>query len=445
MKLETSYRQIFAISIPIMLGSAVQNIIALTDSVFLFHYSDIDFRAIGLVSVFYLIISAIGYGFSRGGQIIMARRYGEEDNRNLVRSFYALLYFELALATIMFLGIQFGGRWFFAQIVADGETLERCVQYLIPRSYGIFFSYLGVIIVALYTGIGKTRFIVVDVAVLALVNMILNYVFIFGKFGFAEMGIAGAGWASSIAELIAFVVFLVYMIFEKNRLVRGLFLFPKLSIPLVLQVFRISIPIVMQVIIGLGSWFIFFSLIENMGGNKLEISNLVRIVYLILSIPTWGFSSGINTLASNLRGAGNDEEVLQVIWKTVKINVLLTVIISVPVIFFPETMLYPLFGREDMTLIQESQPLLYVLGIILILFSVGAIIFNGILGIGATKLGLWIQGSLTIFYMAYLFIFVKYYDTNLVVAWYSEVLYWALTLSISLWVLYKADWDKIKV
>lgn len=445
MKLETSYRQIFALSIPIMLGSAVQNIIALTDSVFLFHYSDLDFRAIGLVSVFYLIISAIGYGFSRGGQIIMARRFGEGDNRNLVRSFYALLYFELVLASIIFLGIQFGGKWFFAQIVSDVETYERCIQYLIPRSYGIFFSYLGVIIVALYTGIGKTRFIVVDVAVLALVNMFFNYAFIFGRLGFPEMGIAGAGWASSIAEVVAFFVFLAYMIFEKNKLVRGLFFFPRLNISLVLQVFRVSIPIVVQVIIGLGSWFVFFSLIENMGGNKLEISNLVRIVYLILSIPTWGFSSGINTLASNLRGSENDGDVLPVIWKTVKINVWLTVIISVPVIFFPETMLYPLFGKEDMTLIQESQPLLYVLGIILLLFSVGAIIFNGILGIGATRLGLWIQASLTFVYMIYLFIFIKYFETDLIVAWFSEVLYWALTLGISLWFLYKTDWDNIKV
>lgn len=445
MKLDTSYKQIFAISIPIMLGSAVQNIIALTDSVFLFHYNDLDFRAIGLVSVFYLIISAIGYGFSRGGQIIIARRFGENDNKNLVKTFYALLYFELALAALMFIGIQVGGQWLFKQIVSDAQTLDLCIKYLMPRSYGIFFSYLGVIIVALYTGIGKTRFIVVDVAVLAVVNMILNYAFIFGKWGMPEMGIAGAGWASSIAEFIAFVVFIIYMIFEKNRLVRGLSIFPKLDLDLIKQVFKVSVPIVIQVIIGLGSWFVFFSLIENMGGNKLEISNLVRIVYLILSIPTWGFSSGINTLVSNLRGANSDGEVIPVIWKTININLLITVIISIPVIFFPEVMLYPLFGREDMSLIQESQPLLYVLGIILILFSIGAILFNGILGTGATKMGLWIQASLTVVYMAYVFIFIKYFGTDLVIAWFSEVLYWFLTLFISLWIVYKFNWKKIKI
>ena len=428
-----------------MLGSAVQNIIALTDSVFLFHYNDIDFRAIGLVSVFYLIISAIGYGFSRGGQIIIARRYGENENEKLVRTFYALLYFEIVLAVIIFLFIHLAGAWFFGLIVGDVETLERCIDYLIPRSYGIFFSYLGVIIIALYTGTGKTRFIVIDVIVLAAINMVLNYAFIFGEFGFPEMGIKGAGWASSIAELIAFVVFVIYMIFEKNKRVQGIFTLPELDIPLIIQVFKVSIPIVLQVIVGLGSWFVFYSLIENMGGNELEISNLVRIVYLVLSIPTWGFSSGINTLASNLRGAGSNDQVIPVIWKTVYINFAFTMVISLPIVLFPETTLYPIFGKEDMSLIIEAIPLFYVMLGIMAVFSVGAIIFNGLLGIGATDLGLKIQGILSVFYLAYVYYVVKHLGTDLVWAWMSEVFYWFLILMFSLWYLYKYDWNKANV
>ena len=68
MKLSTSYSQILSLSVPIMLGSAAQNIIVLSDNVFLYHYDRIDFEASGLVGVFYLIIASIGYGFSRGGK-----------------------------------------------------------------------------------------------------------------------------------------------------------------------------------------------------------------------------------------------------------------------------------------------------------------------------------------------------------------------------------------
>ena len=58
-----------------MIGSAAQNIIALTDSLFLYYYDVNDFAAAGFVSVFYLIVAAIAFGFSKGGQILIARKF----------------------------------------------------------------------------------------------------------------------------------------------------------------------------------------------------------------------------------------------------------------------------------------------------------------------------------------------------------------------------------
>jgi Na+-driven multidrug efflux pump len=98
MRLNTSYRQILAISTPIMLGSAAQNVIALSDSVFLYHLSEQDFAAIGFVGVFYLVVAAIGYGFSRGGQLLIARRMGAMEPEAVGRIFYSMVYYELALA-----------------------------------------------------------------------------------------------------------------------------------------------------------------------------------------------------------------------------------------------------------------------------------------------------------------------------------------------------------
>lgn len=59
-----------------MIGSAAQNIIALTDSLFLYYYDVHDFAAAGFVSVFYLVVAAIAFGFSKGGQILIARKFG---------------------------------------------------------------------------------------------------------------------------------------------------------------------------------------------------------------------------------------------------------------------------------------------------------------------------------------------------------------------------------
>jgi len=444
MKLDTSYRQILNISLPIMLGSAVQNIIALSDSVFLYHLSEVDFAAIGFVGVFYLIIAAIGFGFSRGGQILIARRMGERNPGEVGRTFYAMLYFELGLALVMFLFMQYGTGLFFAAFVNSDIIYEKSLEYIQYRSYGVFFSYAGVAIIALYTGVARTWFIIVDTLVLAVINIILNYGLIFGNLGLPAMGIAGAGLASSIAESIAFFFFVIYILFDKKARLYGIFKPPKIDWELIKLQLSMSTPIVAQSVVGLGSWFVFFGIVENLGERQLAITNLVRMVYLVLSIPSWGFASGINTLVSNFIGQKRREAVVPVVWKTAKICFLMTIVFSLPVIFFPEYTLYPLLGSEDMSLIRDSQNTFYVLFGIISFFSIGGVFFNGLVGTGATMYGLKIQSICAVGYLIYIYVVVEYTTGGLEWAWASEIFYWIIMIILA-WVYLKGnDWHRFK-
>ncbi|MEM9916792.1 MAG: MATE family efflux transporter [Bacteroidota bacterium] len=429
-----------------MLGSAVQNIIALSDNVFLYHSAEpSDFAAIAIVGVFYLIIAAIGFGFSKGGQIIIARRVGEGKPEEAGRTFYAMLYFELALALVMFLFMKFGSYYFFSVFVDSEVYLIKCLEYLDYRSYGVFFSYAGVAIVALYTGIARPMFIFIDTIVLAVVNIVFNYGLIFGHLGLPKMGIAGAGLASTIAEVVAFIIFVIYILFDKKIRAYRLFALPKIDIPLISTQLRLATPIVAQVVVGLGSWFLFIILIENMGDRPLKITNLVRIVYLVLSIPAWGFATGINTLVSNFIGQGRRDAVLPIIWKTAKLCWFSTMLVTLPVVLAPKYILYPLFGSEDMSLIAEAQPLFLVLIAILTLFSVGSIYFNGLAGAGATYFGLKIQFVCASVYLGYTYLVIKVFEGGLALAWASEILYWIIMMTLIIPYLKSKKWYALKV
>ncbi len=445
MRLSTTYKQILSISTPIMLGSAVQNLIALTDSVFLFHKSEADFATIGFVGVFYLVVAAIGYGFSKGGQIMIARRMGEGNPQEVGRTFYAMLYFEVGLALVMFLFMQYGCGWFFDLFLDSEIVLIKSLEYLNYRSWGVFFSYVGVAIIALYTGVARTAFIMVDVMILAIVNGILNYALIFGKWGLPEMGIAGAGLASTIAEVVAFVVYFIYIIFDKKASVYRLFSLPNIDIELIKKQYKIGTPVVAQAVVGLGSWFVFFGIIENMGERELAISNLVRMVYLVLSIPCWGYASGVNTLVSGFIGAEKRQAVIPMIWKTAKLCWWSTMILALPVAFFPEVILYPLLGTEDMSLIMDAKPIFYILLIILTGFSVGAVYFNGLTGTGATYFGLKIQVVGAFAYLAYIYLIVEFTHGGLLWAWASEILYWILMMGMTMWYLKGKEWYHLEV
>lgn len=445
MKLNTSYKQIITLSVPIMLGSAAQNIIVLSDNIFLYHYNIIDFEASGLVGVFYLILASIGYGFSRGGQILIARRNGERNFEGSGAGFQALLLFEIALAILFFTILQWFSEDIFRLFINSEELISKCLEYIGPRSYGLFFSYTGIALISFYTGIARTKFIIYDTVVLIITNIALNYILIFGKFGVDPMGIAGSAWASTIAELVAFLLFVIYMIFDKGNAKYHLYRFSTLHMPLIRQMFRISLPIVIQSILGIGSWFLFFSFIENAGRQELAISNFLRNIYLILSIPSWGFSAGINTMVSSFIGNQKRQAVVPLIIKTAKINLLFTALISLPVVLFPETLLYPLFGGSNTDLITMSQPYLWTIFFILVVFSAGGIAINGLIGTGQTQRALWIQVLFTLFYLIYIYFLVKLHYVNLHWAWGVEIFYWAGILIMSMHYLASRKWVLFKL
>ena len=274
-------------------------------------------------------------------------------------------------------------------------------------------------------------------------NTILNYGLIFGQLGMPEMGMAGAALASTLSEVLAFSVFLFYVLWDKESPKYNLFRVPKIDIKLVLQQINLSIPIVLQTVASIGSWFVFFALIEKLGENELAISNIIRAVYMLFMIPAWGFSSGINTIVSNLIGQEQHKEVFRAISKTALLCFIVTVSLGLLLPIFPEYILR--IGTDDPVLIAASKKLIWILVIILACYSVSLIYFNGLVGTGATQVALLIQVSCVVLYMIYVYVVVGQLKADLRLAWLAELVYWIASFVISLLYLRSKRWMKVKI
>lgn len=441
MKLSTSYRDIWRVSIPIIIGSAAQNVVALTDSIFLYYKSEEDFAAIGFVATFYIIVAAIGFGFSRGGQIMIARLVGQGKTTDVGRTFFSMVYFELVLAIALFTFMTFGAYWLFAGFVDSDIIFNKALEYLDMRKWGVFASYLGVACIAMYTGIARPKFIIIDTILLAGTNIFLDRALIFGMYGFPEMGIAGAGLASTISEYVALIAFLIYMAFDQENRVYNIFRLPKWNPAIIREIVGLSVPIVTMSVIGLGTAFIFFGLVENFGERSLAVTNIVRVAYLILSIPAWGFCTGINTLASYFVGKKEYANVRTVLWRTAFLCLGITTLMAFPLLVFPNKVLYPILGDERAYLINAAYPVFWVLWGILTTFSFGSIFFNGLIGVGETRLALSVQSVCAAVYVGLIFLVVKSSWGNMVWAWSVEIVYWLLIFGFALWYFRRPKWS----
>ena len=413
----------------------------MTDSVFLYYRSEDDFAAIGFVAAFYLIVAAVGFGFSRGGQILIAHDAGRGEDERVGRSFYSTVYFELVLALGVFLFMSFGAYWLFALLVDTDVVFYKSLEYLDTRKWGVFASYLGVACIALYTGIARPIFLVIDTVILAATNIFLDRALIFGMYGFPEMGIAGAGLASTIAEYVALIVFLVYMLFDRGNRKYALNKLPGWDRELIREIVGLSVPIVAMSVVGLGSGFFFFGLVENFGERDLAVTNIVRIAYLVLSIPTWGFCTGINTLVSYFVGRGQRYDVKVVLWKTAYLCLAVTLLMGIPIVLFPRQVLYPILGDGRAYLIEAAYPVFYVLLGILATFSFGSIFFNGLIGAGQTKRALIYQSICALVYMVLVFVVVRSGWGNLSAAWSVEIVYWIMMFILSWRYFQRPKWQ----
>ena len=409
-----------------MIGSAAQNAIALTDSVFLYHLSVDDFAAIGFVSVFYLIVASIGYGFSKAGQILIARRMGQKDEAGMRQTFQSMFVFEFILACGAFLFMQFGVYWLFALLVDNDVIFYKSLEYLSTRSWGVFAGYAGIAFVALYSGIGRTKSLLIATAVLLTCNIVLDYGLVFGNLDMPAMGISGAGLASTISEYVALTTFMLYYLFDRPVRKLKLFRWQAIDWDLVKTQANLSLPVVAQSVVGLGSYLFFFGIVENLGSMALAVTNLVRVVYLALSIPTWGFATAINTLTSHFLGRKRRSVVEPLTYKVAWVCFWTTVGLSLIVALFPEPILYPFFGSDQVELVDAAKPVFWILIAILALFSYGATFFNSLVGAGGVYYALRIQTVAALIYMAMVYAVIQTGIGGVAGAWATEIVYWAL-------------------
>ena len=185
-------RQIWNVSYPIFLSLLAQNVINVTDTAFLGRVGEIELGASAMGGLYYICAFTIAFGFSTGSQIIMARRNGERNYKEVGPVMIQGVFFLLMLAAVMFtLSRLFAGD-IMRVLISSDTILNATEEFLDWRVFGFFFSFVNVMFRALFIGITRTKVLTLNAVVMALTNVLLDYLLIFGNCGFPELGIKGA-------------------------------------------------------------------------------------------------------------------------------------------------------------------------------------------------------------------------------------------------------------
>jgi multidrug resistance protein, MATE family len=437
LKVDVTNRQILSIALPITLSILIPQINMLTNSIFLGRVSEEALGNAGITGVFYLIFAVAGHGLNNALQSVFSRNAGSGNPENFktILSQGIRISLQFAAAGILF-------TWliapFIMRAVADPAAYPQEMSFLKIRILGLPFLYLFQMGNAFLVASLNSKYLMIGFICEAIMNIIFDYLLIFGHGGFTAMGFNGAAVASVIAEFTGMGVVFAVLILSGLKKKYGLLQTFRFNKIINQQILKVSVPLVTQYIISVTTWLIFFLLLENRGHVAKAISNVMRNVFGVAGVFVWAFASTCNTMVSNLMGQQREEEVLPAIKKimfwSISFCALMVAILNIfPGVFFN------LFA-QDAKFVTEGIPVIRMVSLGLMFMSIANIWLNGVTGTGKTKINLQIEIVSIIFYLAYTFYFMKVNYISLAMAWSNEFIYWTCVFSLSFFYLRSEKW-----
>jgi putative MATE family efflux protein len=438
-----TYKQIGDMSYPIFLSLLAQNIINVTDTAFLGHVGEIELGASAMGGLFYICAFTIAFGFSTGSQIVIARRNGEMEYSQIGPVMIQGIFFLMALATVLF-GLS---RLFMGDVmnvlISSPVLYEKTIDFLDIRVFGFFFSFMNVMFRALYVGITRTKILTLNAIIMAITNVVLDYALIFGHWGFPQMGLEGAALASVISEVVSILFFMVYTYANLDLKKYGLNQFRSFDWTLLKRVLNISVFTMIQYFVSMSTWFMFFVAVERLGQRELAIANIVRSIYMVLFIPINSFSTTTNSFVSNAIGAGRADQVIPIIKKIAGLSFGIMAVVVLVVCLIPRTLVS--IYTNDISLLEDSIPALYVISAAMLVCSLGSISFSGVSGTGNTRSALALELITLTFYVGYLYFIAVHLRMPVEICFTTEFVYFSGLLILSSWYLKKGRWQNKKI
>jgi multidrug resistance protein, MATE family len=441
LRIQTGYKQILGLAMPISLALLVPQINFITNNIFLGGLGEQALASAAITGVYYLIFAVIGSGLNNGLQSLISRKAGENQPKEIGRLFYHGVWVALGISLVgIFISYAISPLILRATI-HNAVIAEEVISFIRIRVWGLPLLYLYVMRNALLVGTNQTKFLVWGTLSEALANIFFDYGLIYGKFGLPQIGFNGAAYASIIAEGIGLLV--IYAVIHAKGMHRSFSFFEswKLEWQMVKMILVKSSPLILQFALSIITWEYFYILIEHDGARDLAVSNTMRNVFGIAGIFAWSFAATSNAMVSNVIGQRKKEEVMPLIMRISKVSFCFSLIIVTLFNLFPGLML-SLFGQGE-DFISYATPVLRVVSSALLLQSFSVVWLNAVTGTGNTMVNLLIELVTLVLYTAYVYFVLEVWNLSLTWAWVSEWVYWISMFSMSFVYMRSGKW-KIK-
>ena len=378
------YKKILRVALPAIAGLSTQMVVSLVDTAMVGRLEEATYAlaamGIGVLATWALI--SFFSSLATGIHVIVARKFGQRDFISCGLTLNNSLLIALVLGVIVAAaGILFADE--IAHLFAADEQVGIYAgEYIFYRFLGIPFFLISVSYRGFFFGISKTKIFMFSGALTNLLNIIFNYLFIYGAFGFPRMGLAGAGLGSTLATIFDCLFYLSIILLPAYRKAFQVFRNFKIDKNIISAIIKISLPVSFQNALILVGFLSFVSITGLIGTIEQASTQAVISTLFISFLPCFGFGIAVQTLVGNNLGARKYMLAKIYGFETAKVATIYTILLGIIFIIIPEYVL--LIITTNKVIIEVATPVLRIAGFAQIFYGIGIVLANGLQAAGRT-------------------------------------------------------------
>ena len=336
---------------PLFISNALQAIYNIVDMIIVGQFiGGAGMSAVSIGGDILHLLTFVAMGFSSAGQVLVARDVGarrmDQVQRTIGTMFTFLLSTSLVISVICFMLRHNILGW----LNTPAESYAYTLDYTVTCIVGLIFIYGYNIISAILRGMGDSRRPFVIIAIAALLNIVLDVIFVAGM----NMAVFGAALATVISQAASFIIALVYLYLHKesfgfdfrpasfaidraalNKLVA-------LGVPMAIQSAAINLSKII-----LTSWINLFGVVFS------ALAGIYNKINMMIGIVSNSFTTGGSTMVSQNLGAGKHERVPAILRVVGVCGMIVSTVFSLALLFFSES-IFDLFTSDTQVLSAAS-------------------------------------------------------------------------------------------
>jgi len=401
------YKNILHLAFPLMLSQAGQVVVQLADSVMVGHVGTPELAAASFASNLFYLVMMLGMGITFGLTPLVGQSYGRNQFREVAIYFKNSLWLNFAF-TVVLTSASWGVSYLMPYMGQPREVVVLAIPYFRVLTISMLPFLLFFTFKQFAEGLGNTHIAMVVTLSVNILNIILNYLLIFGKLGFPAMGLLGAGYATLVARM-AMPVMMALLLYFKGNFRKYLLFFPTVQPGLkkMLELLKIGFPIGVQLVLEIVAF--------NFGGVMMGWLGAVPLaahqVALGMATMTFMISNGIamatTVRVSNWMGAHRLKEMRKAIEASRHLVLLFMGFSAIVFIVFRNIL--PVMFTPDKAVIHQAAILLVVAAFFQIFDGLQVVSLGCLRGMADVKYPMYMAGISYLLIgipISYLFAFV---------------------------------------